>query len=152
MTKAAGENMVIGSDHAGYELKERIKAFLKTKQIIAEDIGCFDASPVDYSDYALKVAAAVSSGLYGRGVLICGTGIGMSIAANRFPQTRAALCHNVFTAEASRRHNNANILVLGARVLEEEEALHILDVWLETPFEGGRHQKRLDKIELFRPA
>ena len=138
----------IASDHAGYKLKEQIKSFLAAQGRQALDYGCPDEQSVDYPDYAVPVARDVGSGKYERGILICGTGIGMSIAANKFPGVRAALCHNVFTAQCSREHNDANILVLGARVLSAPEALEMVRVWLETPFAGARHAQRLEKISL----
>lgn len=112
----------------------------------AVDFGADGRDSVDYPDYAIQVAESVSKGTLDRGILICGTGIGMSITANKFPGVRAALCHNAVTAEASRRHNDANVLVLGERVLDEETAVQIVRIWLETDFEAGRHQRRLDKI------
>ncbi|MCL2817410.1 MAG: ribose 5-phosphate isomerase B [Clostridiales bacterium] len=136
----------IASDHAGYKLKEQIKDFLAACGHQALDCGCLSEQSVDYPDYAVPVARDVGSGKYERGILICGTGIGMSIAANKFPGVRAALCHNAFTAQCAREHNDANILVLGARVLSAPEALEMVRVWLETPFAGARHAQRLEKI------
>ncbi|MCL2677457.1 MAG: ribose 5-phosphate isomerase B [Clostridiales bacterium] len=136
----------IASDHAGYKLKEQVKAFLQARGQETLDYGCPDEQSVDYPDYAALVAAGVGAGKYERGILICGTGIGMSIAANKFPGVRAALCHSVFTAQCAREHNNANILALGARVLSAPEALEMVRVWLETPFAGARHAQRLEKI------
>ncbi|HLG22843.1 MAG TPA: ribose 5-phosphate isomerase B [Candidatus Manganitrophaceae bacterium] len=136
----------IASDHAGFRLKNRILRFLTEKKMNSVDMGTDDDGSVDYPDYAVKVAESVSKGDTDRGILICGTGIGMSIVANKFPGVRAALCHDRMTAEASRRHNDANILVLGGRVLDEETALQIVDVWFKTDFEGKRHQRRIDKI------
>lgn len=140
--------IIIGSDHAGFDLKNRFKEMLANELgYEVSDAGAYYADPVDYPDIARKVAFAVSSGEYEKGVLICGTGIGMSIAANRFKGIRAALCHDIYSAEMSRRHNNANILVIGARVTGEGLALEILKVFLRTEFEGGRHKMRIDKIE-----
>ncbi len=136
-----------GSDHAGYELKEKIAEHLKKQGIKVEDYGTNGNNSVDYPDFAVTVAEAVSQGRIDRGVLICGTGIGMSIAANKFPHVRAALCYDVYSAEMSRRHNNANILVLAGRVLKSDLAIKMLDVWLKTEFEGGRHKSRIDKID-----
>jgi ribose 5-phosphate isomerase B len=137
----------IACDHAGLDLKEKIVALLREKNLEIIDFGVENHDSVDYPDYGIKVAEAVSTGSVDKGVLICGTGIGMSIVANKFPQVRAALCHNVYTARMSRLHNDANVLVLAGRgVLEEEMALVMVDAWLKTPFEGGRHQRRLDKI------
>lgn len=138
--------IAIASDHAGFGLKNRILRQLAEKKVDAVDFGTDSRDSVDYPDYAVGVAESVSKGKLDRGILICGTGIGMSITANKFPGVRAALCHNAVTAEASRRHNDANILVLGERVLDEETAVQIVRIWLETDFEAGRHQQRLDKI------
>ncbi|MBI5756351.1 MAG: ribose 5-phosphate isomerase B [Nitrospirae bacterium] len=138
--------IAIASDHAGCELKEGIAAFLKEKGIDVTDYGVDNPESVDYPDYGIKVADAVSKGRVERGILSCGTGIGMSIVANKFPNVRAALCYDMYTARMSRLHNDANILVLGGRLLEKEVALLMVDAWLKTGFEGGRHQRRLDKI------
>jgi len=139
--------IAIGCDHAAYALKEVIKKFLLQKGIEMVDVGTNGEASVDYPDFGKKVAAMVSSKKVRRGILICGTGIGMSIVANRFPGVRAALCSDMYSAAMSRRHNNANILALGARVIGEGLALEIVRVWLDTPFEGGRHQIRVNKIE-----
>ena len=138
--------VVIGSDHAAYQLKEKIKKFLIENGIAVEDAGAQDESSVDYPDYGIKVASLVSAGKFDRGILLCGTGIGMSIVANRFSNVRAALCNDLFSAIMSRRHNNSNVLVLGGRVIGDVLAIEILKAWLETPFEGGRHQARIDKF------
>ncbi len=140
--------IVVASDHAGVGLKEGILRFLLDKKVEAVDRGTNGGDSVDYPDFAIEVAESVSRGEIDRGILICGTGIGMSIAANKFPGVRAALCHDSLTAEASRKHNDSNILVLGARVLDEKTALTILQIWLTTEFEAGRHQRRLDKIRI----
>ena len=139
--------IVVGSDHAAYALKEKIKAFLSQKSIVVEDIGTHSEASVDYPDFGIKVASMVSEGKFKRGILICGTGIGMSMVANRFSHVRAALCADSFTASMSRRHNNSNILVLGGRVIGAALALEIVKIWLETPFEGGRHQVRIEKFD-----
>jgi ribose 5-phosphate isomerase B len=141
--------IIIGSDHAGFDLKKKYIDLL-THEMGYEvtDAGAYSADSVDYPDIARKVALAVSTGEYEKGVLICGSGIGMSIAANRFRGVRAALCHDIFTAEISRRHNNANILVVGARVTGEGLAIEMLKVFLKTAFEEGRHKTRIDKIEI----
>ncbi|MGI6361607.1 MAG: ribose 5-phosphate isomerase B [Bacillota bacterium] len=137
----------IASDHAGYQLKEKIKKMIKEMGHHVVDLGCFnDEKSVDYPDYGKEVALSVSRGESDRGVLICGTGIGMSIVANKFPKIRAALCHNVYTALTSREHNDANILVLGARVLDWESAKEIVQVWFSTEFAGERHEGRVNKI------
>ena len=139
--------ITVASDHAGFGLKSRILRYLTEKKLEANDLGTDGRDSVDYPDYAVKVAKSVSQGESDRGILICGTGIGMSIAANKIRGVRAALCHNVTTAEVSRRHNDANILVLGERVLDEETALQIVETWLHSEFDAGRHQKRIEKIE-----
>lgn len=138
--------MLIGSDHGGLQLKNSIAAFLKERGIDFKDCGTFDGSSVDYPDYAEKVAGAVSRGEVETGILICGTGIGISIAANKFPQVRAALVTDSFMAQMAKEHNNANILVLGGRVTSPETGREIVAAWLDATFEGGRHQGRLDKI------
>lgn len=142
----ASAKIALGCDHAAYQLKEQVKAHLLAKGLEVEDFGTFDETSVDYPDYAFFVGKAVASGECVRGIVLCGTGIGISIAVNKIPGVRAALCHDLFTAKLCRQHNNANVLAMGARVLEPELALQILDVWLQTEFEGGRHQRRLDKI------
>jgi ribose 5-phosphate isomerase B len=139
--------IVIGCDHAAYDLKEKLKAFLLKRGVSVEDVGPHGTASVDYPDYGKKVAEMVASGRYPRGILLCGTGLGMSMVANRFPGIRAALCHDLFGAIMSRKHNNANILVLGGRVTGETLAEEIVKVWLETPFEGGRHQDRLNLFD-----
>lgn len=138
--------IAVGSDHAGYELKEKIAEHLKNQGLMVEDYGTNGNNSVDYPDFAVAVAEAVSQGKIDRGILICGTGIGMSIAANKFPHVRAALCYDAYSAEMSRRHNNANILVLAGRVLKSDLAINMVDIWLKTEFEGGRHKSRIDKI------
>lgn len=140
------ERIPIGSDHAGFELKQRIKEYLEEMGYEAEDLGTFDNGSVDYPDFAGAVAERVASGRAERGIVICGTGIGVSIAANKVPGVRAALATNVFMAEMARRHNNANVLALGGRVTAPESARPILEAWLNNQFEGGRHQRRIDKI------
>ena len=139
--------LAIGADHGGYILKKEIVDILsKIGNIEVADYGTFGPESVDYPDYGMKVSEAVSNGTVDRGILICGTGIGMSIVANRFPNVRAALCHDNFTARMSRLHNDANVLVMGERVIGRGVALDIVKAWLETEFEGSRHQRRLDKI------
>jgi ribose 5-phosphate isomerase B len=139
--------VIIGSDHAAYDLKEKIKAFLIGRGVDVEDVGCQSEASVDYPDFGIKVASMVSAGKFERGILLCGTGIGMSMVANKFPHVRAALCTGLFSSIMSKRHNNSNILVLGARVVGDILAIEIVKAWLETPFEGGRHQRRLDKFD-----
>ena len=138
--------IALGCDHAAYLLKEKVKAHVAALGYETHDFGTFDEASVDYPDYAFFVGKAVVSGECERGILLCGTGIGIGIAANKIPGVRAALCHDLFSAECSRKHNNANILTMGARVIDPELALKIVDTWLNTEFEGGRHQRRLDKI------
>lgn len=137
----------IGCDHAGLAMKEEIMALLEDLHILFKDYGTFTTDSVDYPDFGFKVSEAVSKGEIDRGLLICGTGIGMSIVANKFKGVRAALCHEPYSAKMSRLHNDANILVLGGRVTGRGLAREIAVVWFTTEFEGGRHQRRLDKIK-----
>ncbi len=137
----------IGSDHAGLEMKEEIIALLNELRIPFKDYGTFSKESVDYPDFGFRVSEAVSKGEVERGLLICGTGIGMSIVANKFNGVRAALCHEPYSAKMSRFHNDANVLVLGGRVIGKGLAREIAMVWFTTEFEGGRHQRRLDKIK-----
>jgi ribose 5-phosphate isomerase B len=139
--------VVIASDHAGFELKEKIFEFLNEAGHEMSDLGPRNTSSVDYPDYAHAVARAVTSGEADRGILICGTGIGMSMTANRRPGVRAALCHDAYTAEMARRHNDANVLCFGGRVTGSGVAEQMAMVFLETPFEGGRHQRRVALID-----
>jgi len=139
--------IIIGSDHAAYDLKEKVKAFLVERGIEVEDVGSHSEDSVDYPDFGIKVASMVSGAKFERGILMCGTGIGMSMVANKFPHVRAALCTDLFSSIMSRRHNNSNILVLGGRVVGDILAIEIVKAWLETPFEGGRHQRRLEKFD-----
>jgi len=138
--------IIIGCDHAAYYLKGRIKEFIIKREIAVEDAGTDSEESVDYPDFGIKVASMVSTGNYERGILLCGTGLGMSMVANKFVNVRAALCGDMFSAIMSRRHNDSNILVLGARVIGESLAMEIVRVWLETPFEGGRHLERIKKF------
>ena len=138
--------IAIGSDHAGFAAKEYVKSLLAEQGLASRDFGCFDEQSVHYPEYGRAVAQAVSAGECPRGILICGTGIGMSIVANKFPGIRAALCHDAFTAACSREHNDANILVMGARVLVPQQLAEITRIWLATPFAGGRHAERLAMI------
>lgn len=139
--------IAMGCDHAAFQLKEIIKIYLREQGIQVEDAGTHSDESVDYSDFGLKVAAQISTGEFKQGILLCGTGLGMSMVANRFPHVRAALCHDLFAAIMSRRHNDANILVLGGRVTGDILALEIVSTWLKTPFEKGRHIQRLDKFD-----
>jgi ribose 5-phosphate isomerase B len=139
--------LMIGSDHAGFELKERLKQALDRRGIAYEDVGTHSAESVDYPDFAHQVARAVSSGRAEKGLLVCGSGQGMAMTANKYEGVRAALPHDEESARLSREHNDANVLALGGRVLSPELAERILDAWLSTPFGGGRHQRRVDKID-----
>ncbi|MBI2841151.1 MAG: ribose 5-phosphate isomerase B [Acidobacteria bacterium] len=139
--------VAIGSDHAGFKLKSELKRFLEAQSIEVLDLGCPDENPNDYPDVARELAGGVSAGRYEQGILICGSGIGMSIAANRFPGVRAALCCDEDMARLSRQHNDSNILVLGARLTTAEQARRIVEKWMATGFEGGRHLRRINKID-----
>jgi len=138
--------IALGADHAGYLLKETIKNFLTEKEIEFKDFGTFKMDSCDYPEYAFKTGQAVLGGEADLGILICGTGIGMSIASNKMKGIRAAIALDEQSAQMSRLHNDANILCLGARILEEDAAVKIVETWLNTSFEGGRHQKRLNLI------
>lgn len=140
--------MLIACDHGGLALKQRIVNHLRTQGVEINDLGVNAEDSVDYPDYAALVAEPISTGAEDQGILICGTGIGMSIAANKFPNIRAALVHDEFTAQMAKEHNNANILVLGGRVLDPDLACRMVDIWLHGVFAGGRHQNRLNKISL----
>lgn len=145
----AKERIAIGSDHGGWDLKEHLKDFLVDKGFHIEDFGIHDQQRCDYPVIGIKLARCVSEGKVARGILICGTGIGMSIVANRFPGVRAALCHDIYTARMSREHNNANILAMGGRVIGKGLAEEMVQVWLDTQFSDfdGRHSRRLEQIE-----
>ncbi|MDG5787322.1 ribose 5-phosphate isomerase B [Evansella sp. AB-P1] len=138
--------VAIGSDHGGFHLKEEIISLLKELNIDYKDVGCDCDDSVDYSDYGLPVAEMVANGEVDRGILICGTGIGMSIAANKVKGVRCALVHDLFSAKATREHNDTNVLAMGARVIGPGLATEIARVWLSTDFEGGRHGRRISKI------
>ncbi|WP_158736988.1 ribose 5-phosphate isomerase B [Alteribacillus sp. YIM 98480] len=138
--------LAIGSDHAGYKLKVEVVKVLEDMNIDFEDVGCDCTDSVDYPDYALPVADKVASGEVDKGILICGTGIGMSISANKMNGIRCALVHDVFSAKATRAHNDSNILAMGERIVGPGLAGEIVKTWLETDFEGGRHSKRVDKM------
>jgi ribose 5-phosphate isomerase B len=139
--------VALGADHGGIHLKEEIKRILDSLQIPYEDFGCHCETSVDYPDFAIPVAQKVAGGEFDRGILICGTGIGMSITANKIPGIRCALVHDVFSAKATREHNDSNILSMGERVVGSGLAGEIVKAWLQTDYEGGRHQRRLDKIQ-----
>ena len=138
--------IAIGSDHGGVELKDFLAGVLRSKNIDVQDFGTRSREPVDYPDFGRQVSQQVSQGDAYRGILICTTGIGMSILANKYPGVRAALVQDRETARSSREHNDANILVLGAASIDPVLAREILEIWIDTPFAGGRHQRRLDKI------
>ncbi|HTG80823.1 MAG TPA: ribose 5-phosphate isomerase B [Geobacteraceae bacterium] len=138
--------IALASDHGGLQLKEAVKKLLEERGIPFEDCGTENGESVDYPDYGEKVARKVAAGAAEKGVLFCGTGIGMSIVANKFPHVRAALVTDPFMARMAKEHNNANILVLGGRILDENQAREMVATWLDTAYEGGRHQGRLDKI------
>jgi ribose 5-phosphate isomerase B len=139
--------IAIASDHAGFELKEKIKELLKELGYVYKDFGTYSDEHVDYPDYALKVAESIAKKEYDRGILICGSGIGMCMTANKVPGIRAALCHNVEMAKLSREHNDANVLTFGARMIDENTAKDIVKVWLKTEFLGDRHLRRINKIK-----
>lgn len=140
--------IAIGNDHGGYALKKELITYLKENNIEFKDFGCYDEESCDYPNYAKKVAEAVASKECEKGILICGTGIGISIAANKVKGIRAALCHDCFSAEATRQHNDANILAMGARVVGPGLAMKIVDIFLNTEFSNDeRHIRRIDKIE-----
>lgn len=138
--------IAVGADHAGFDLKEKVKRDLAKLGHRVTDIGTNSSESVDYPDYAVEVARLVAGGKAERGILLCGSGAGMAIAANKVRGIRAANVTDLNTARLSREHNNANVLALGAREIDDARALEILRVWLDTPFEGGRHQRRVDKI------
>ena len=138
--------VALGADHAGVGLKAQIRHFLGSRQVPFEDFGPETSAPVDYPDYAARVAQGVASGTFERGILICGSGIGMAIAANKVQGVRAAPLATPDAARLARRHNDANVLTLGARTLAVDEALAVIEAFLGEPFEGGRHQRRVDKI------
>ena len=138
--------IALGADHAGYELKEKLKNYLQARGHAVDDCGTTSTASCDYPDFAHAVATRVAGGSAERGILVCGTGIGMAIAANKTPRVRAAKVNSEFEAQVSREHNDANVLTLGGRILGEEQARKIVDLWLATPFAAGRHQRRVDKI------
>jgi ribose 5-phosphate isomerase B len=139
--------IALASDHGGFELKEKVKAHMEQKGIEVLDLGCNNEESVDYPNYGRACGEAVMRGDAERGIVICGTGIGISIAANKVKGIRCALCTSLFMAEMSRKHNDANMLALGGRILETGLALDIVDVWLTTEFEGGRHKTRTDMLD-----
>ncbi len=141
------EKILIASDHAGFELKEKLELELGTLGYDVQDLGTNSTDSTDYADYAHPLAKKISSGEVKRGVLLCGTGLGMSYTANRYPHVRAAVAWSPEVAKLAREHNDANVLVLPARFVSDEQGMSILKTWLDTPFEGGRHARRVDKIE-----
>jgi len=146
MDRNSSARIIIGSDHAGFSLKEAIKPYLVDMKLSVTDIGTNCADSVDYPDFGIRVAEKVSSGEFNRGILVCGSGVGMTIVSNKYPRVRAVLCLDEETARLSRLHNDTNILVLAGRRTELEKAKEIIEAWLNTEFEGGRHQRRLNKI------
>ncbi|MBU0515483.1 MAG: ribose 5-phosphate isomerase B [Proteobacteria bacterium] len=143
--------VVVGSDHAGYALKEALKNHLIASGHTVVDVGADSTASVDYPDFGARAAAAVQAGEFERGVLVCGSGVGMSVAANRFSGVRAVLAHNIWAARMARAHNDANVLCLGERITGLGLALDIVDTFFTTPFEGGRHQGRVDKLSRLGP-
>ena len=141
------EEILIAADHAGFEMKARLESELRKMGFDVKDLGTNSAESTDYADFAHPLAREISEGEARRGVLLCGTGLGMSYVANRYPRVRASVAWAPEIAELARRHNDANVLVLPARFLSEEDGVSILRTWLETPFEGGRHERRVAKIE-----
>ena len=139
--------IALASDHAGFKLKERIKKYLVDNNYDIMDLGTNSEASVDYPIYARKAAKAVAEGTCEKGIVCCGTGIGMSIAANKVKGIRCALIHNEYTAEMCKKHNNANMIAMGARVVDPDEALKMVEVWMNAQFEEGRHQRRIDEIE-----
>ena len=141
-------SLIVGGDHAGFDLKTRVISLLREKQYSVKDIGPWSDAPVDYPDFAHPLAEAVEKGEYRFGILICGSGNGVAMAANKHQGIRAALCWNTETARLARLHNNANILCIPARLVSSEDALNMISVFLTTEFEGGRHERRVQKIPL----
>ncbi len=139
--------VLIASDHGGFFLKEEIKSFLNKKKIAFKDLGPYNDERCDYPQYAARLSSYISKGVFKKGILICKSGIGNSIVANRFPAVRAALCHNLKTALLSREHNDSNVLVLGAMFIDPALARRIVSIWMKTKFKGGRHKKRLNQIK-----
>ncbi len=140
------KKIAIASDHGGFDLKESVITHLLNKSWEIDDLGPTNSDSVDYPDYGIKLAEAIAEKKVERGIVICGTGVGMSIVVNRFPGIRGTLCSDVYTAKMCREHNDSNILIMGGRVIGKGLAAEIVDTWLNTKFEGGRHQRRLDKI------
>ncbi len=144
--------VALASDHAGHELKTAVAEFLKARGIAFEDFGCGPGEIVDYPDYGAKAARSIVEGVCDRGILVCGTGLGMAVTANKFKGIRATPCSSEYAAEMSRKHNDSNCLTLGGRTHSTEQALACVQVWLKTPFEGGRHAGRVGKISAIEDA
>ena len=140
------KKIAIASDHGGFDLKNSVIGILRDKGFEIDDLGTSSADSVDYPDYGIKLAKAIVEQKVERGIVICGTGVGMSIVVNRFPGIRGTLCSDVYTAKMCREHNDSNILIMGGRVIGKDLAVEIVGIWLKSKFEGGRHQRRLDKI------
>ena len=140
------KKIAIASDHGGFDLKESVIYSMREKDLEIDDLGPSSDDSVDYPDYGIKIAQAIIEQKVERGIVICGTGVGMSIVVNRFPGIRGTLCSDAYTAKMCREHNDSNILIMGGRVISKDLALEIVRIWLKTEFEGGRHQRRLDKI------
>jgi RpiB/LacA/LacB family sugar-phosphate isomerase len=145
--KSGVKKIVIAADHAGFSLKERLRPYLEKKGLRVKDLGTYSKESCDYPQFAYALAKEVSSGKFKRGILICKSGIGNSIVANKVPGVRAALCYNIKITKLSRQHNDSNILVLGAAFVKERLAKRIIDVWLNTEFAGARHSRRLNQIK-----
>jgi ribose 5-phosphate isomerase B len=141
--------IAIGCDHAGFQYKEEIKSYLEDKSLQVKDYGTYSEESVDYPDFGIAVGRAIADGECDKGLLICGTGVGISISANKVRGIRAVVCSEPFSAKLSRQHNDSNVLAMGSRVVGIELAKMIIDTWLETEFEGGRHKRRVDKINEF---
>ncbi|MBN2285477.1 MAG: ribose 5-phosphate isomerase B [Tissierellales bacterium] len=141
--------IALACDHGGFELKEIVKEYLIEKGYEIQDHGTYSLESVDYFDYAVKAAEAVASGEADKGIVVCGTGIGVSISANKVKGIRCALCHDVYSAEMTRAHNDSNVLAMGGRVIGKDLALRIVKAWLEGEFEGGRHKRRIEKIAIY---
>ena len=139
--------VIIGCDHAGFALKTQVKGLLETLGYSVEDVGCQSEESVDYPVYGKAVATGVAKGEFAKGILICGSGLGMSMIANRFPGVRAALCNDLYSAVLSRRHNDANLLVMGGRLIGSDLAEEIVRTWLTTEFDGGRHERRIAQLD-----
>ncbi len=140
------KNIPLASDHAGFELKEKVKEYLVSKGYEVKDFGTYSSESVDYPDYAHQIGSAINKGLFPRGIVMCGSGNGVQMTVNKYPNVRCALCWNEEIAQLARQHNDANMMALPARFIPVEKALELVDIFLSTPFEGGRHQRRVEKI------